>query len=72
MRRGFLKLQRQLDATAMLATHDPGEATLLADEFLLPDCGRVLQQSYEFKWWPAIHNPPGEGWRKGWDSTNLH
>jgi ABC-type Fe3+/spermidine/putrescine transport system ATPase subunit/ABC-type sulfate transport system permease component len=44
LRRDFLELQQQLDATTMLVTHDPDEAMFLADELLLLDAGRVLQR----------------------------
>jgi ABC-type Fe3+/spermidine/putrescine transport system ATPase subunit/ABC-type sulfate transport system permease component len=43
LRREFRALQREVDATTMLVTHDPEEAFLLADELLLLDAGRVLQ-----------------------------
>ena len=39
----MLSLQREMDATTVLVTHDPAEAMLLADELLLLDGGRVLQ-----------------------------
>jgi ABC-type Fe3+/spermidine/putrescine transport system ATPase subunit/ABC-type sulfate transport system permease component len=43
LRREFLELQQELSATIIVVTHDPAEAFLLADEFLLLDAGRVLQ-----------------------------
>jgi molybdate transport system permease protein len=43
LRREFFQLQQEFDATTILVTHDPAEAILLADEFLLLDAGRVLQ-----------------------------
>jgi ABC-type sulfate/molybdate transport systems ATPase subunit len=43
LRREFLQLQQEFDTTTILVTHDPAEAILLADEFLLLDAGRVLQ-----------------------------
>ncbi len=36
-------LQREIEATTVLVTHDAAEALLLADELLLLDAGRVLQ-----------------------------
>jgi molybdate transport system permease protein len=36
-------LQREIDATTIVVTHDPAEAILLADEMLLLEDGRVLQ-----------------------------
>ncbi len=36
-------LQREIDMTSILVTHDPEEALLLADELLLLDAGHVLQ-----------------------------
>jgi molybdate transport system permease protein len=38
-----VELQQEISATIILVTHDPAEAFLLADEFLLLDAGRVLQ-----------------------------
>jgi molybdate transport system permease protein len=43
LRREMLMLQRELEVTTILVTHDPAEAMLLADELLLIDAGRVLQ-----------------------------
>jgi ABC-type Fe3+/spermidine/putrescine transport system ATPase subunit/ABC-type sulfate transport system permease component len=43
LRQEFLELQQEFSATTILVTHDPAEAFLLADEFLLLDAGRVLQ-----------------------------
>jgi molybdate transport system permease protein len=43
LRREMLMLQRELEVTTILVTHDPAEAMLLADELLLIDSGRVLQ-----------------------------
>jgi ABC-type Fe3+/spermidine/putrescine transport system ATPase subunit/ABC-type sulfate transport system permease component len=43
LRREFLQLQQEFEATTILVTHDPSEAILLADELLLLDAGRVLQ-----------------------------
>jgi ABC-type Fe3+/spermidine/putrescine transport system ATPase subunit/ABC-type sulfate transport system permease component len=43
LRRAFRSLQREVDGTTILVTHDPEEAFLLADEVLLLDAGRVLQ-----------------------------
>jgi ABC-type Fe3+/spermidine/putrescine transport system ATPase subunit/ABC-type sulfate transport system permease component len=43
LRREFRALQREVDATTILVTHDPEEAFLLADELLLLDAGRVVQ-----------------------------
>ncbi|MCG1043528.1 ATP-binding cassette domain-containing protein [Mycetohabitans sp. B8] len=37
-------LQREIDAITVLVTHDPDDAALLADEMLVLDRGRVLQQ----------------------------
>jgi ABC-type Fe3+/spermidine/putrescine transport system ATPase subunit len=39
----MLNLQRELDMTTVLVTHDPAEAMLLADDLLLLAEGRVLQ-----------------------------
>jgi molybdate transport system permease protein len=36
-------LQREIEATMIIVTHDPDEAALLADEILILDKGRVLQ-----------------------------
>ena len=43
LRDELLVLQRQIEATTILVTHDPAEAMLLADEVLLLEDGRVLQ-----------------------------
>jgi ABC-type Fe3+/spermidine/putrescine transport system ATPase subunit/ABC-type sulfate transport system permease component len=43
LRREFRSLQREVDATTIMVTHDPEEAFLLADELLLLDAGRVVQ-----------------------------
>jgi ABC-type Fe3+/spermidine/putrescine transport system ATPase subunit/ABC-type sulfate transport system permease component len=43
LRQEFVELQQEFSATMILVTHDPAEAFLLADEFLLLDAGRVLQ-----------------------------
>jgi ABC-type Fe3+/spermidine/putrescine transport system ATPase subunit/ABC-type sulfate transport system permease component len=43
LRREFLELQQELDATTILVTHDPAEAILLADDLLILDAGHVLQ-----------------------------
>jgi ABC-type Fe3+/spermidine/putrescine transport system ATPase subunit/ABC-type sulfate transport system permease component len=43
LRQEFVELQQEISATIILVTHDPAEAFLLADEFLLLDAGRVLQ-----------------------------
>ena len=43
LRQEMLALQREVEATTILVTHDPDEAMLLADELLLLDAGRVLQ-----------------------------
>jgi ABC-type Fe3+/spermidine/putrescine transport system ATPase subunit/ABC-type sulfate transport system permease component len=43
LRQEFVELQQEISATMILVTHDPAEAFLLADEFLLLDAGRVLQ-----------------------------
>jgi ABC-type Fe3+/spermidine/putrescine transport system ATPase subunit/ABC-type sulfate transport system permease component len=43
LRQEFVELQQEIRATIILVTHDPAEAFLLADEFLLLDAGRVLQ-----------------------------
>ena len=37
-------MQRELDAVTIIVTHDPDEAALLADEVLVIDQGRVLQE----------------------------
>jgi ABC-type Fe3+/spermidine/putrescine transport system ATPase subunit/ABC-type sulfate transport system permease component len=39
----FLELQRELDATTILVTHDAAEAALLSDDLLVLDTGSVLQ-----------------------------
>ena len=39
----LLDLQRDIQATTILVTHDPDEAALLADELLVLEDGRVLQ-----------------------------
>lgn len=43
LRREFRQLQRELDMTTILVTHDPLEAALLADEIFVMSEGRVLQ-----------------------------
>ena len=43
LRDEMLTLQREIDATTILVTHDPEEAMLLADEIMLLDAGRVLR-----------------------------
>jgi ABC-type Fe3+/spermidine/putrescine transport system ATPase subunit len=43
LRGELLDLQRDIQATTILVTHDPEEAALLADELLVLDDGRVLQ-----------------------------
>ncbi|WP_084637436.1 ATP-binding cassette domain-containing protein [Paludibacterium yongneupense] len=41
--RQLRQLQREVDVTTVLVTHDPDEAAWLADEILVLDGGRVLQ-----------------------------
>ena len=41
--RELLALQREIDATTIIVTHDPAEAILLADDVLLLEDGHVLQ-----------------------------
>lgn len=43
LRSELLDLQRDIQATTILVTHDPDEAALLADELLVLENGRVLQ-----------------------------
>jgi molybdate transport system permease protein len=43
LRLELLDLQRDIQATTILVTHDPDEAALLADELLVLEEGRVLQ-----------------------------
>jgi molybdate transport system permease protein len=43
LRQALLGLQGEIDGTTMLVTHDPLEAALLADELLVIDSGRALQ-----------------------------
>ena len=43
LRSELLDLQRDIEATMILVTHDPEEAALLADELLVLEDGRVLQ-----------------------------
>ncbi len=43
LRDELLILQREIDATTILVTHDPEEAMALADELLLLEAGRVLR-----------------------------
>jgi ABC-type Fe3+/spermidine/putrescine transport system ATPase subunit/ABC-type sulfate transport system permease component len=43
LRQVLRQLQREIDATTLLVTHDPDEAALLADEILVLDQGQVLQ-----------------------------
>jgi ABC-type sulfate/molybdate transport systems ATPase subunit/ABC-type sulfate transport system permease component len=43
LREELLEVQRAFAGTTILVTHDPAEATLLADELLVLDAGRVLQ-----------------------------
>lgn len=42
-----MELQQEFSATMILVTHDPPEAFLLANEFLLLDAGRVLQTGFD-------------------------
>lgn len=44
LRETLRTLQREIDAITVLVTHDPDDAALLADEILVLDRGRVLQQ----------------------------
>jgi len=44
LRRELHRLQRDLPVPTVLVTHDPEEAALLADEVMVVDAGRVLQQ----------------------------
>ncbi|WP_323073075.1 ATP-binding cassette domain-containing protein [Mycetohabitans endofungorum] len=44
LRETLRTLQREIDAITVLVTHDPEDAALLADEILVLDRGRVLQQ----------------------------
>jgi ABC-type Fe3+/spermidine/putrescine transport system ATPase subunit/ABC-type sulfate transport system permease component len=44
LRLEFLALQRELAVVTVLVTHDPAEAALLADEILILDEGRLLQE----------------------------
>ena len=43
LREELLAMQRAFAGTTILVTHDPAEATLLADELLVLEAGRVLQ-----------------------------
>jgi ABC-type Fe3+/spermidine/putrescine transport system ATPase subunit/ABC-type sulfate transport system permease component len=43
LRSEMRSLQREIEATMIIVTHDPDEAALLADEILILDKGRVLQ-----------------------------
>lgn len=43
LREELLSLQREFSGTTIVVTHDPAEATLLADELLLLENGGVLQ-----------------------------
>jgi molybdate transport system permease protein len=43
LRRALRALQREIDMTTILVTHDPSEAALLADELLVLAGGQVLQ-----------------------------
>jgi molybdate transport system permease protein len=44
LQRELRRLQREAGLASILVTHDPEEAALLADELLVMDRGRVLQQ----------------------------
>lgn len=44
LRTSLRRLQREIDATTILVTHDPDEAALLSDEMLVLAHGRLLQQ----------------------------
>ncbi len=44
LRRALREMQDELGLTTILVTHDPDDAAMLADEVLLLDDGRVLQQ----------------------------
>jgi ABC-type sulfate/molybdate transport systems ATPase subunit/ABC-type sulfate transport system permease component len=44
LRRELRRLQRESDLTTVLVTHDPEEAALLADDVIVLDQGRALQQ----------------------------
>ncbi|MET0330189.1 MAG: ATP-binding cassette domain-containing protein [Dyella sp.] len=44
LRLSLRQLQRQVDATWLLVTHDPQDAALLADEIIVMEAGRILQQ----------------------------
>jgi ABC-type Fe3+/spermidine/putrescine transport system ATPase subunit/ABC-type sulfate transport system permease component len=43
LREELRQLQREIDATTVIVTHDPDEAALLGEEILVLDQGRVLQ-----------------------------
>ncbi|WP_420213344.1 ATP-binding cassette domain-containing protein (plasmid) [Burkholderia aenigmatica] len=43
LQRSLRELQREISAVTIIVTHDPDEASLLADEVLVIDQGRVLQ-----------------------------
>ena len=43
LREEMRQLQREIEATMVIVTHDPDEAALLSDEILVLDQGRVLQ-----------------------------
>ncbi len=55
LREEMLALQREIDATTILVTHDPAEAMLLADEIVLLDAGRVLRHGPV----EAVYRRPG-------------
>ncbi len=44
LRRELRRLQRDVDLSTVLVTHDPEEAAMLADEIIVVDDGRVLQR----------------------------
>jgi molybdate transport system permease protein len=44
LRLSLRQLQRQVEATWLLVTHDPQDAALLADEIIVMEAGRILQQ----------------------------
>jgi molybdate transport system permease protein len=57
MRASLRQLQRDIDATTVLVTHDPDEAAQLADEILVLDQGRVLQAGETFEIFRRPANP---------------
>jgi len=82
LRRDFLQLQNELDATTILVTHDPAEAMLLADECLLLDAGRVLQSGALMlavmsglllagRFWFLKPRPDGPFGQKGYASRRM-